>query len=60
MNKAKKKTRTTYSDAFLNDIKTGPQISRIQKFVGDNETKGEALAIMERSRIRQNIANAKS
>ena len=60
MDKANKKSKMAYSDAFLNDIKTGPQIIKIQKFVDTYDLKDKTLAIMEKSRIRQNIANAKS
>ena len=60
MNKAKKNTRMTYSDGFMNDIKTSPQIDRIRQFVEDYEVKGKHAALMERARRRQNIANAKS
>ena len=33
---------------------------RIQRFVYNYELKGKRIAIMEKSRIRQNIANAKN
>jgi hypothetical protein len=60
MDKTKKNTRMTYSDGFMNDIKTSPQIDRIRQFVENYDAKGKHVALMERARLRQNIANAKS
>ena len=60
MNKSKKKARMTYSDGFMNDIKTSPQIKRIKQIVENYELKGTNVALMERARLRQNIANAKN
>ena len=60
MDKTKKQARMSCSDGFMNDIKTSPQINIIRQFVDKYELKGKTVALMERARLRQNIANAKS
>ena len=60
MNKTQKGTKLSYSDQFYTDVKASPQLQRVKNFVDNNVVKGRNAAIMERSKIRQNITNAKS
>ena len=59
-NKTKKVSRFSYSDQFHTDVKTSPQMQRVKNFVEHYTLKGKNAAILERSKIRQTITNAKS
>ena len=58
--KTKKAPRLSYSDQFYTDVKTSPQLQRIKNFVDNYVVKGRSAAIMQKSKIRQTITNAKS
>ena len=60
MNNTKKVPKNSYAEQFFTDVKTSPQMRRIKNFVDNYVVKGKNAALMERARIRQDIADAKS
>ena len=52
--------KISYAEHFFTDVKTSPQLRMIKNLVGNYVVKGTTAALMERARVRQSIANAKS